>query len=110
MGVVSVSVNGRRYDITCDDGQERHVEALASEIDARVRSLAASVGALGDSRLLLLAALLIADDLQQARSELEAARHAAPPQLPMFADNQLAETLDRLAQRIETVAARLRDA
>ncbi|MCU0837368.1 MAG: cell division protein ZapA [Rhodospirillales bacterium] len=116
MGQVAVTVNGRRFDITCDDGQEQHVQALAADIDHRVATLVESLGALGDTRLLLLAALLIADDLEQARSEVDAWRQRidqdgrlAPGAATLF-DTPIDATLTELALRIEAVAARLRDA
>lgn len=112
MGQVTVTVNGRRFDITCDDGQERHVETLAADIDRRVTQLAGSLGALGDTRLLLLAALLISDDLEQARSEVADLRErmsedAMPPTL---LDASIGGAISQLAARIEAVAARLREA
>jgi len=109
-------VNGRRFDITCDDGQERHVETLAGEIDRRVGELAASLGALGDARLLLLAALLITDDLEQARAELAVLGGGAndgerlPAAMPALLDASIGDAVTQLATRIEAVAARLREA
>ena len=52
MAQVSVTINGRGYDISCDDGQETHLFHLAEEVDRRVASLVASVGQIGDARLL----------------------------------------------------------
>ncbi len=74
MGQVTVSVNGRRYTIGCDDGEEDHVEYLAEFVDRRVREMAEAVGQVGEDRLMLMAALLIAEDLEGAYSELETAR------------------------------------
>jgi cell division protein ZapA len=116
MGQITVTVNGRRFDITCDDGQERHVETLAGEIDRRVGELAASLGALGDARLLLLAALLITDDLEQARAELAVLRDGTdegelpPAAMPALLDASIGGAVTQLASRIEAVAARLREA
>ena len=76
MAKVSVTVNGRRYDIGCDDGQEAHVFRLAEDLDRRVGALAAGVGQVGEARLLVLVALMLADELADARRDLEAARGA----------------------------------
>ena len=66
MGQVSVPVNGRSYAITCDDGQESRIRRLAQYVDAKVAQFVGSVGQAGDARLLLLAALVIADELSDA--------------------------------------------
>jgi cell division protein ZapA len=112
MGQVSVTVNGHRFDITCDDGQEAHVCTLAAEIDRRVCDLVERIGNLGDARMLLLAALLLCDDLEAARTEAAALREAlggeggAPP---LLSDGAVGGTLLALASRIEAVAARLKE-
>ncbi len=67
MAKVDVSVGGRSYQLACDDGQERHLAALAATVDAEVRALSRSMGAAGEARLLLMAALLIADKLQESQ-------------------------------------------
>ncbi len=69
---VTVSVAGRSYEIGCDDGQEERVRALAADIDRRVNDLLKSVGAVGEARLLFMAALLIADELSGIKSALDA--------------------------------------
>lgn len=112
MAQVSVSVNGRRYEISCDDGQEAHVFRLAEEIDRRVGQLVASVGQVGDARLLLLASLLLADETEEMRSELTRLRAGAAPgggaeSEAADAAGALSEELRGLAERIESMAERL---
>jgi cell division protein ZapA len=87
MGQVSVPVNGRSYAITCDDGQEARIRRLAQYVDAKVGEFVASVGQVGEARLLLLAALVIADELSDANDTLERE--------------------DEAAKRAEAIAARL---
>ena len=70
MAQVSVTINGRGYDISCDDGQETHLFHLAEEVDRRVASLVASVGQIGDARLFLLASLLLADQIEDLKNEV----------------------------------------
>ena len=70
MPLVNVMVNSRAYTIACDDGEEDHLRELAGHVDAKVRELLASVGQVGESRLLLMAALLIADEHHEAASQL----------------------------------------
>ena len=73
MGQVSVTVNGRPYAISCDDGQETRIRRLAQYVEAKVNGFVASVGQAGEARLLLLAALTIADELSDANEALERA-------------------------------------
>jgi len=103
MAQVTVSINGRDFEVACDDGQEQRVLDLSHELDRRVRELARSVGQVGDHRLLLMAGLLIADELSEARERterLEAERAGG-------ADAELADRLERLASRVEAIATRL---
>lgn len=62
MSLVNVMVNNRAYTIACDDGEEDHLRELAAQVDAKVRELLGSVGQVGEQRLLLMAALLLADE------------------------------------------------
>jgi cell division protein ZapA len=74
MGQVSVSVNGRSYTISCEDGQETRIRRLAHYVDAKVGEFVADAGQVGEARLLLLAALVIADELSDANDALEQER------------------------------------
>jgi cell division protein ZapA len=77
MGEVNVPVNGRSYAITCEDGQETRIRRLAQYVDAKVAEFVGSVGQAGEGRLLLLAALVIADELSDANDALEQERNRA---------------------------------
>lgn len=114
MAQVAVTVNGRRYEISCDDGQEAHVFRLAEQIDRRVAQLVASVGQVGDARLLLLASLLLADETAEMRTELARLREGGTASggdmqsaAPAEAAGRLGEELRGLAERIESMAERL---
>ena len=48
MALVTVTLNGRKYEISCDDGQEAHLEKLAAYVDSRVAELQGAVGNVGD--------------------------------------------------------------
>ncbi len=72
MGQVAVTINNRLFTVVCDDGQEEHVTELAQYIDDRVGELSASVGQVGDARLLLMAGLLVADELSETVGRVEA--------------------------------------
>ena len=104
MGQVTVSINERRYEIACDDGQEAHLTRLSRYIDKRVAELVASVGQIGDARLLVMASLLIADELSEVYTELENERSGGGnPPVPMSA----APAIESLAGRLEKIAERL---
>jgi len=101
MGKVHIVINNRGYDVACDDGQEGAVGELAKDLAQRVERLAQSVGQIGDARLLLMAALLIADELSAAKGEL--ARLAGGD----GEEDKLAQSLEILAGRVEAIAARV---
>ena len=79
MPLVNVMVNGRAYTIACDDGEEDHLKELAGHVDAKAREVLASVGQVGDTRMLLMAALLATDE-QLAAMSRDGVRHAAAAQ------------------------------
>jgi len=72
MAQLSVEVNGRPYAVGCEDGQEAHLLELARMFDHQVRQVSQDMGQLGDTRLFLMGALLLADELADARSRLNA--------------------------------------
>ena len=72
MGQVRITLNGRGYDIACEDGQEEHVMRLANAMSERVNQLVAANGQVGEARLLLMAGLLMADDLHSERAKAAA--------------------------------------
>ena len=71
MAQVTIAVNGRDYVVGCEDGQEPRLTELAASVDAQVREVARDVGALGETRLILMGALVMADDLADLRAEVE---------------------------------------
>ena len=100
MATVTVEINGRPYAVGCADGQEERVRILAKQFDIHVRDVAADVGQVGDIRLFLMAALMLADQLQEARmGEAPVAPAAAP------SEAGVAEALNAVAARIEKIAA-----
>ena len=71
MPLVNVMVNQRAYTIACDEGEEEHLRDLGAHVDRKAKELLGSVGQVGDTRLLLMAALLIADEYFEALSRLD---------------------------------------
>lgn len=70
MGQVAVNLNGRNYRFDCGDGEEPRLKELAAYVKNRFDSLAREFGNVGEDRLMLMAALLIADELWDARAAL----------------------------------------
>lgn len=70
MAQVTVTINGRQFRIACDDGQEESLERLAQELDQRIEGLRGSFGEIGDTRLTVMAAIQIADELREANQRI----------------------------------------
>ena len=106
MAQVNIEVNGRTYQVGCEDGQAAHLRELAAIIDAQVRQVSAEVGQLGETRLMLMSALLMADELAEARGRLALAQgELARLQAEQARVEQKAvQLLEAAASRIETMA------
>lgn len=108
MAQVKVKINGRAYEIACDDGQEDHVTQLGRYVDKKVAELGSQIGQVGDARLLVMAALMITDELSEAYGELEDIREGraglAGPNEAAPSDPQAVENIRQLARRIEVIA------
>ena len=112
MPLVNVMVNGRAYTIACDEGEEDHLRGLAATVDAKAREVLGSVGQVGDARLILMAALLIADEHHAAETRLESALAAAQTApdtggAGLAVEALAAEALEAAAARVEALAAGL---
>ena len=117
MAEVSITLNGRAYEIACDPGQEGRVVDLAAYIDQRLQGIARSGGAYNDAHLLVLTALVLADELYEAREEEARARMSAKTGLPVAQQPQnkeeeaiLVRLLGDLAKRIDGIAQRVQTA
>ena len=111
MAHVTVSINGRQYQVACDDGQEAHLSRLGKYVDIRVQELVAAVGQAGDARLLVMVSLLLADELSDAYSELETiSRKSEGVARIIESEEKVSRTLESFAERIEGIAAGLEQA
>ena len=63
---VNVTINGRQFRMACEDGQEDHLRQLAKDLDERIVALRGQFGEIGDARLTVMAALMVADELAEA--------------------------------------------
>lgn len=105
MPTVDIVINGRNYGVGCGEGEELRLKRLAQYVDARVREQSEVAGPLGDARLLVLTSLLIADELDDALSEIKRLQAQNRSSSPPAAEDDTAETVDRIAERLERLAA-----
>ena len=106
MGQVDIAINGKTYRIACEDGEEQRLSNLAAMVDAHVHDLIEQVGQIGESRLLVMASLLIADefvDLRDSRDEAVIDDAPGDDDLALEAEERAAAALDALAERIERI-------
>ncbi|MGQ4273481.1 cell division protein ZapA [Terrihabitans sp. B22-R8] len=109
MAEVHVTIAGRKYRMACDDGQEEHLHALSAEVDAKIEQMRASFGEIGDMRLTVMASVVLADELSEARQRIEALKADVAGLRGADSDALAAMKNDevRAAARIEGIAARL---
>ena len=104
MAQVEVPINGRKYQIACDDGQEEHLAKLGEYVDKRLEELVSAVGQVGESRLLVMTSLLIADELAETYADLKKTSAAAEAAISVEeVEEKLAGIVDAATARIEAV-------
>ncbi len=91
MADVDISINNRSYRISCKDGEEERIKALASLIDKQVEKLADKIGQLGEARMILLASLVLLDKSDEVEKEAERILSIAVQQIETLADNFIDE-------------------
>jgi cell division protein ZapA len=116
MTQVSVTINGRQFRMACEDGQEGHLMNLARELDARIGALRSKFGEIGDTRLTVMAAITVADELAEAAArikrleeEIAALQSAqvATSDRNKAAQAAIASALGAAAERVESITKRL---
>ena len=100
MSNVTLAVGGRNYTVSCEDGQEDHVQRLARVIDEKLGSMGANLSG-QEAKNLLFAALLLADELDEAK------KAAVDPAEPAIDADKLAGQLERIAIALENAASTL---
>jgi cell division protein ZapA len=98
---VTVTVNGRPYKVACSAGEEERLRGLAGSLDRRVSDLAKSFGQVGEGQLLVVAGLLLADELDEAKQK--GGRNGAD-------EDRAAEIIEGIAGRVEKLADQLEGA
>lgn len=97
MSDVTLSVRGRNYTVACAEGDEDRVRELAAMIGQRLEAIGASLNTPMEAKNLLIAGLILADELDEAR------KGASPP----AADPSVSNDLEKLADRLEKLAQTL---
>ena len=97
MPEVNVEINGRRYRMACEEGQQAHLIGLARRFDAQVEGIKGTVGEIGDTRLTVMAGIAVVDELAEAEKRI-AALQAEIEELSA-AGQQLSGEMDALEQR-----------
>jgi cell division protein ZapA len=102
MAQVSLQINGYGYILGCADGEEEHLRALAADLDRRIDEIKAATGPSGEARLLLMAALVLSDELHDLREETTQRGGGGAPS--GTAEPRVGRRLRGLAKRAETIA------
>jgi cell division protein ZapA len=114
---VTVSINGRQFRMACEDGEEAHLVKLAGELDERIAGLRIQFGEIGDARLTVMAALMVADELSEMARQLANVKQeltALQDARVITADRDqathaaMAAAFHSAAERIEGIARKLK--
>jgi cell division protein ZapA len=109
MPTVDIIVNGRRHMVQCGEGEETRLKQLASYLDRKVTDLARGQSQIGDSRLLLMAGLTVADELSDAFDEIKSLKASLESRVGQV-EQQASEMVEQVAQRLDAIAAELEKA
>ncbi len=104
MAQVDVSVNGQSYRIACEDGQEDRLVDLATMVDEKVLELVNQIGQVGSNRLLVMAALIIADELVDLKNEsgsLQEQKDNTNQQDTVLALQEITKRIEHIADQVE---------
>ncbi len=101
MAQLTFKINGYSYTLGCADGEEAHLQAMVDEVDVRVGKVKALGSQSGEGRLLVQAALLMADELHDLRLELDGIRAGKAASAE---DKRLQARLAKAAARAEAIA------
>jgi len=113
MADVSVDINGRKYRMACEDGQEEHLKSLAARFDAQLDGYKGDFGEIGDNRLTVMAGIAVLDELVEAESKIAALQQElnevtsagqAMAEESEELEGRFAAKMEEVARRLELVA------
>ena len=117
MPQVNVTINGRQFRMACEEGEEPHLMRLAEDLDARITRLRGRFGEIGDTRLTVMAALTLADELSEVKrleeelaglqdARVIASDRASSTQAALVAAfSSAAERIEEMAKKLNQTAA-----
>lgn len=108
MAQVTIHINGKAYLVGCEDGEEERLKALATTLDEKVRGLGIGDAALGETRLMLMGALVLADEARDMAARMAAAEAEVATLKAQIdaSEGRAAQALEAAAKKIEGLAAR----
>lgn len=109
MPQVNVTISGKAYRMACGEGEEPHLEALARFYDGKIDEMRQAFGEIGDMRLHVMAALMVADEVSELKKQVERleTRLEDIEGDAGSADRRIGEIEDRTAAALETAASRI---
>jgi cell division protein ZapA len=114
MAEVNLAIHGRAYDIACDDGQEQRVLEVGRYVDTRAREIAQAGAASNETHLLVLTALVLADEIKELQGAVRTLNSAsrqfadnAPQRMTEAEEKKICDAISSLSSRIDSVAKRL---
>jgi cell division protein ZapA len=114
MAEVNLAIHGRSYGIACDDGQELRVQEVGRYVDHRAREIAQAGAASNETHLMVLTALVLADEIKELQTMMKANKSAArkfadsaPQRISDADEKKICDAISSLSNRIDSVAKRL---
>lgn len=117
MAKVSIQINGRKYALGCDDGEEERLERLGQKLDDRLTALANNFGQIGDLKLMVMAGITLMDELDELQGDMTHQAERLAVNIRKEADSakaqaarterKAADSLNETAERIEAMVQRL---
>ena len=117
MAKVSLEINGRKYALGCDDGEEARLLNLGQQLDARIKLLANQFGQIGDLRLLVMAGITMTDEIAEMQADIDGQAEAMTEQIRKESEaaineagkmeSQASNALMKAAEQIEKLAEKL---
>lgn len=105
MAQVQLKINGHVHTVGCKDGEEGHLLAMGAEVEKRIERVKSLGMNSGETKVLAMAALFLADELHDMATELESARRGKPG----TPERSKSERVSRLAARAEAIASAAED-
>lgn len=111
MGHINLVINGRNFGMECDDGQEQRVMDLGRYVDNKVRTISSAGAASNENHLLVLSALMLADEIFELRENLAAlGEHVETREQYERHEQTMADIIYSLTERLDSIAKRVQAA